>query len=308
MSPGGDWLPAHVDVRAAGEEVVWLHAAGARLDDPFFAQSVERLLRRPFSLLFPARTPLERLVEDAASAPIAPLAGMVAHVSRCGSTLVAQWLASGRDRLVLSEPGPLDAVLHLDLPRERHVPLLRAVVAGLSRPRGTGATRSFVKLDAWALNSLPLLREAFPDVPVVLLVRDPLEVVVSQLRMRGAHAVPGVLPPQRLGLTHEQLALPPEEFVVQVVARLTEAAARADVDLVVDHADLPARRDHLLALLGVDAAQEREALDAVSGRSAKNPVLPHVDDRSDKQRDGEHLRALVERVSGASWRQLQARL
>ena len=50
-----------------------------------------------------------------------------------------------------------------------------------------------IKLDAWNIGELPLLRECFPDTPWLFLYRDPLEIAVSHLRRPGMHMVPGMI-------------------------------------------------------------------------------------------------------------------
>ena len=295
------WLPVTVrrpydDEPPSGRVVEWVRADGAAFTDPFFHETTERLQRRPFNALLRPRTGLDTLGAFAGQHPGLPVAGVVAHVSRCGSTLVAQWLASSEDRLVLSEPGPLDDVLRLEeIDHDEHVDLVRAVVAALAQPRHGTERRAYVKLDAWSSRHLPLLRVAFPDAPVVALGRDPVEVLVSAQRQRGAHMVPGALPPETFGIAPQELAsLPPEEYMARVLASVYGALLAGPADAHVDFADLVDRRCQLLALLGVD---DEPALDMVDTRHAKAPERPYVDDRADKQAAASPaLRAACERL------------
>lgn len=300
------WTPIRV---GTGGTVDWCRTEGIDFDDPFFDQTVERCLRHPFRLLFRRETTMAELVERAAVAPGLAPSGFVLHLSRCGSTLVARMLGALPSTLVLSEPGPLDTVL-----RGGRVEEVRAMVAALGQPRRPHHRHLVVKLDAWALLAVPTLLAAFPGVPVVLLHRDPVEVLVSQLRRRGWHMVPGSLPPGVLGLTPEQaVALPPEDYAAAVIGAFCRAAVEklpADRALIVGHRDLPAAvPDAVAAHFGIPCDEgDRRAMLAVAARDAKNPVLSFADDRDEKQRAASaSLRAAAGRWAGDAYAALVAR-
>lgn len=303
--PLDGWTPIRV---GAGGTVDWCRTEGIDFDDPFFDQTVERCLRHPARLLFRHETTMAELVERASVAPGLAPSGFVLHLSRCGSTLVARMLAALPSTLVLSEPGPLDTVL-----RGGRAPEVRAMVAALGQPRRPAQRHLVVKLDAWAVLALPALLAAFPDVPVVVLHRDPVEVLVSQLGRRGWHMVPGSLPPEVLGLTPTgAAALPPEDYVAAVLGALCRAAVRhlpAGRALVVGHRDLPgAVADAVARHFGIPCDDgDRRAMLAVAARDAKNPVLPFADDRGDKQRAATaSLRAAVDRWAADAYDALVA--
>jgi len=67
--------------------------------------------------------------------------------------------------------------------------------------RRFGETHYFIKLDAWHVRSLALIREAFPQTPWIFVCRDPVEVFVSQLSRPGRLALPGAIDPEALGLS-----------------------------------------------------------------------------------------------------------
>lgn len=292
-APDGRWLPAQI---RAGE-VTWLRADGVRPTEPFFAETVDRLRRRPFNRLLARRTGLTEL--GARSPAGLPIRGLVAHTSRCGSTLVAGWLAADPQHCVLSEPQPLDVVLRLDLPVDEHVSLIQSLLAALAQPRAGSEVAGWVKLDAWAIRSLPLLQLALPGVPVVLLTRNPLEAAASHLGHRGAHTIPGAL--------GEVAGATPEEQVSRVLGDLhRDVLALTDPPgLIVDHADLESRRGEVLSVLGADPSYA--GLDAVSARHAKNPVLPWVDDSASRRAGASPaLRAAVAEHAEPAYRQVLA--
>src|SRR5262249_57696026 len=92
-----------------GPLVDWWHLGGVRFTDPFFEQTIATAMAHPFNLLFRPATQLRALAAPAT--PELRPAGLIFHMSRCGSTLVAQMLAALAGNVVLSEPTPLDHVL-----------------------------------------------------------------------------------------------------------------------------------------------------------------------------------------------------
>src|ERR1044072_5687522 len=93
-------------------------------------------MMHPFNLLFAHRTPLVDLMKEAK--PDLRLAGLIFHMSRCGSTVVTQMLAALTRNVVLSEPAPIDQILRIwdrlpDVPQPELVQGLRGMVAAAGR-------------------------------------------------------------------------------------------------------------------------------------------------------------------------------
>lgn len=281
-----DWTPWRISAGPEGPVVEWCHTAGLRFDDPFFGQTVERAFRHPFRLLFQHRTALADIAASAAAAPSLPVAGLVLHMSRCGSTLVAQMLDALPSLLVLSEPGPVDTVLRRAGTDPSVGPAeVRGVIAAMARRREPAQEACVLKLDAWAVVDLPLLRRALPGVPWVFCYRDGVEVLASHRGRPGFHVIPGTLPPSVLGW--DPSTDPPvdgDAHAARVLARLGRAA--------LDHLDpggrLVAYRDLPDAVAEVIAphfgirvgAEARTAMAEVARRDAKNPVLAFAGPRS----------------------------
>lgn len=318
MDLNPDWTPIRIASNPSATTVDWCHTAGVLFDDPFFAQTVERCLADPFRLLFRHETSMDDLGRFADRYPGVPPAGFVFHLSRCGSTLVSQMLASVPTHLVLSEAEPIDAVLRGPADRPTLVRWLRWMVAALGQPRHAGQRRMFVKFDAWSALALPVIREAFPAVPWIFLYREPVEILVSHARHRGAHLTPGVLPPALFGLAKVD-GCPPgpllglEDYGARVLAAIAEAAlAAADGPggALVNYAQLPSfvlddlpPRWHL----PLDAG-DLERMRAAARMDAKNPVLPFEDDRDAKRRAATpEIRAAAERHLAGVYARLEAR-
>jgi hypothetical protein len=232
--------------------------------------------------------------------------GFVFHMSRCGSTLVARMLAAVPQHIVVSEAEPLDSIVQLPLlgpglSEDRHIEALRAMIAALGRDRSGRSRRYFVKLDSWHACALPLFRRAFPETPWIFLHRDPLEVLVSQMRLRGAQTVPGVLPPHVFGFAPGEEALPDVDYVARVLGRI--CAAVIDFwglggGMLVDYRELPdALLDRILPHFGMEpTADERALMQATSRRDAKAPDTQFAADSAHKRRAADDAtRAAAER-------------
>ena len=302
------WTPIRVHQRPA-PVVEWCWMDGATFDEPFFVQTVERALRSPFSLLFRHETPIAAL--DAIEPGLGP-SGFVLHGSRCGSTLVSRMLAAARECLVLSEPLPVDDVVRARAPEAEKVRWLRGMVSALGRPRLGGERAYVLKLDAWAACNLETLRAAFPDVPWVFLFREPLEVLASHFRHRGAHMVPGALDPGLFGLEWEAIArMAPEEYCARVLAAIYRAALehRDGPALFVDYADLPdAVFSRILDAFALDLDEASLArMRNVTRLDAKNPHLFFTADGETKERDAPPaLRDAAERWVRPLYEELRA--
>jgi hypothetical protein len=267
------WTPVRVngDVEPVVE---WRWLGGARFRQPFFIQTVDEALRRPFSLLFPRETPIGTLAE---LEPCPSPSGLILHVSRCGSTLVTQMLATNPARLVLSEPLPVDGILRAPASVDERARWLRLVVGTLGKA-GDTEDGYVLKLDSWAACDLAVVRRAFPQTPWVFLHRDPLEVLASHMRQRGAHMVPGALAPELFGLDRAALTvMQPDEYMARVFAAICNGALahRDEHALFLDYRALPGAVGEILDWFGLDANDdERERMDAVTHLNAKNPQLP----------------------------------
>lgn len=279
--PSPQWLPAGLGSDGAQAVVEWAHFAAAPLDDPFFEYHLRKARQHPVSCLLAWTTPLDRLaIPDEAGGRV--LDGLVFHMSRCGSTLVAQALCAMPGHLVLSEPAPFDEMLQFctvrtDIPLTTRITLLRSMAAALASERGTPLRRRFLKTDCWHAGALPLLRAAFPETPWIFLYRDPIEVLMSHERMPGGQTLPG--PHAALVGITDPAALPGLDFAARVLAATCHSAAdHAGIGggLLIDYAELPeAFLNRILPHFGIvpDAADMQCIADALR-RDAKQPRQP----------------------------------
>lgn len=271
--------------------VDWAWFGAAPLTAPFFEDALRQASSRPLNRLFRYRTMFDDFLAGAAAAGSLAPDGFIFHMSRCGSTLAAQMMASLPQTIVISEAAPIDTVVQISrlwpqVPEARHADLLRAIIAAYGRCRNNDERRFVVKLDAWHTLALPLFRRAFPAVPWVFLYRDPVEVLVSQMRQRGIQTVPQLFPPAFYGLG-EGDELPAEDYCARVLARICTAACdHPEGGLFIDYRDLPqAVETRILPWFALSPDEDAHAaMTAAARRDAKSPGALFTADSGDKQR------------------------
>jgi hypothetical protein len=240
------WTPIRFDFSGPVPLVDWADLSAERFVDPFFDETVARWLSGPRVRPL-VRTGLEALVALDSEPSLEP-AGMIFHLSRCGSTLASRLLRTLPGVVVLSEPAPLNALLRLDPDRVDEATLVRLVrllVRALGRRRHDDERQLVVKCTSWNVRRRAVLAAAFPEAPWIWLQRDPVHVLASLLAQ----------PPGWFGLQdrpHRVARLfgldpaavpdmPRVEFAARVLgAMLGAAATDPDQRLLIDYADLPA--------------------------------------------------------------------
>jgi hypothetical protein len=314
--PPRPWLPVHLSMLGDQPVVDWAYFGPAPLTDPFFEGSMRRAASRPFNRVFNYRMTLDDFVADAPRHRSLPPSGFIFHMSRCGSTLVAQMLAALADNIVISETAPIDTVVQLcrsspHLPAQRHAELLRAIVAAYGRQRSGDERHFFIKLDSWHTLALPLFKLAFPTTPWLFLYRDPVEVLVSHGRQRGSQMVPELTPAQLYGIADFN-GLPDDNYCARVLDIICRAATGPLGDgfgLAVNYRELPdAVESLLLPHFGVAPDPDGLALMKRAARQdAKSPQFEFADDRAGKQREAKPaLRALAQDHLAEVYRRLEA--
>jgi hypothetical protein len=272
------WLPIGVSWAEERPVIDWCLAGREPLWEPFFEDSVARLVARPFNTVFRRQTGAEALEDWAVRRPGLIPNGFIFHMSRCGSTLVAQMLAARNDSVVLSEPAPVDAMLRppVSVAEELHLRWLRGLISAMGQPRIGNERYYIVKFDCWHVLYLPLIRRAFPSVPWIFLYREPRQVIASHLRQRGVQTVPGLVDSRLFGIEPvAAVTMPAAEYCARVLGTLCEAAAREPGGGLVNYAQLPdAVFDTIAPSFGIPMTQgSRLAMTAAAGRSSKHPAF-----------------------------------
>src|SRR5258708_4032171 len=105
------WVPVDLYWQDESPVIDWGYMGERRFTHPFFNHTIGENFRHPFAQLFRHQTSLELLHDLYLNRPCLTPTGFIFHMSRCGSTLVSQMLASLTQAVMLSEPPPVDQTL-----------------------------------------------------------------------------------------------------------------------------------------------------------------------------------------------------
>ncbi|NOK13197.1 hypothetical protein [Corallococcus exercitus] len=233
-------------------------------------------------------------------------AGLIFHVSRCGSTLVTQMLGTLPGVRGVSEPEALSLyLLHCAQGAcAFDAEAFRRLIKAFGRGAGPGG-RYVIKFSSWNVLFLDRILDALPGVPWVFLTRDATEVMASNFRNPSA--------PLRWYRSREpwfKTCFPdwpgeepdaPEAFFAGCLARYARKAREHEGPrcLWVDYARLPGMvHSHLLAHFGlqVDAAQRARMEEKGRYRAKGNTRQPFVPDGEAKRAEAtEAIREAVKR-------------
>ena len=172
----------------------WLDCSGVTFSETFFPQTIARLRTLTWPRLETVTT-LDAVELNSERAFGFQPSGLVLHVSRCGSTAIANCLRCAAEAQVVSEAWPLTQLLwDIILSRgTQHGPsrqrqsnkLINVIAWSLATCRIGLPEKLVLKLTSSSLLALAEIRSVWPSVPCVLIVRHPLEVLVASLKGGG---------------------------------------------------------------------------------------------------------------------------
>lgn len=162
--------------------VDWADFRGVDLHEAFFGWTARRLTANGALFL---QTGVSELLRFHRRFGSRPPAGFVVHMTRCGSTLLARALHRLSGAVCFSEAPPLNAALLASLwPSTPEAPflrreVLRATVLAFTHCHDGAAEDVYFKTSFGTGRMARVLKELWPETPVVFLFRDPLEVLAS---------------------------------------------------------------------------------------------------------------------------------
>ena len=313
------WLPVDALAEEGRPVLRWLDMNGVALSEPFFRQTVERVEReRPGAELY---TDFDALIQLEKLADALRPDGFIFHSSRCGSTLVSNACRALDGSVVVAEAAPVDKLVWRYLSPEggtesllRRV-FLRAVVNLLGRRRPGDARRYFIKFSCCSVLRLSFVRSIWQDVPWVFIHRDPVEVMVSNLKTvpewmqfesepEMAAAVSGLEGAEATRLSRE-------EYCARALGRFyAEASAAADERvMLVGYEELSASKlTEVVRFFGATPTDaEARRISRAAALYAKDPVpaRPFVPDGEAKRASASPLvREMAERFAAEPYRLL----
>jgi hypothetical protein len=282
--PFGGWVPLFV--RGGRGELEWGYMGSERFTEPFCHETLQRLASRPFNQLFRRKSGLDLLLGRVRNHPGLPLKGMIFHMSRCGSTLAAQWLAALPDSVVLSEPEPVGTLLKW-LPPDGGEEILRALFAAMGQARRENDRNLFLKAECPHILYIDRLLTAFPGTPWVFIYRDPVEVLVSHQRMPAWLQM--LEPVLACGLRPPKALLSDPEGCLSWILSLVLRQARQAIlqhgnGLLLNYSEFPHALEIMAGHFGIDTKElDADTLRSVTGRHAKRERQAFQPDSAEKR-------------------------
>ncbi|MFZ6658745.1 sulfotransferase [Undibacterium sp. TJN19] len=297
-----NWFPVAMSVNA--ETLWWRYMGEERFLASFFQDS---LAAQSYEQKQVCHTPLLALNDIIDKLDCVAPTAFIFHVSRCGSTLLTQMLASLNQCIVLSEPPVLDAFFrayhaHPDMVDAGQI--FRQIIAVMGQRRHADEKHFFIKFDCWHLPWLDFIRKVFPDLPCIFLYRQPVEVLASHQRQRGPQMIPGLVDTTRL--RPDTAHLSPNDFDGYTAAMLS-SLFRTGLDnllparlYLLNYAQLPGVVwQDLLVLFNIDCGSAQLLrMQTRSGLHSKNRHLSFTGDVSAMQtEDTMTVHAKLEQVN-----------
>ena len=180
----GIWLPYRYQPKR--QLLNWLIPFG-HATEPFQDEYISRCRQHLINqIIQPCSSSEFALLQADEVANIKP-AGFIFHLSRCGSTLISGCLSELDSTCVFSEPPLLTELLldnNLSLTQQKN--FLRTSI-NLQAAAFPTRSHMIIKWNAWDIFRWEIINELYPQVPVIFLVRDPVEILASHQRSAGRH-------------------------------------------------------------------------------------------------------------------------
>jgi hypothetical protein len=283
------WLPVDATIHDGKPAIEWMRSTGVEFTEPFFHQTIERVraegtsqqLLTEFDLLLRAEKVFDSVEPS----------GFIFHSSRCGSTLLSNACRALQGSIVISEAPVLDKIVSrffTDAETETKLLLyklfLKGAVRALGQRRFGNERRLFIKFACTSTLHMKHIRSIWPKVPFVFLYRDPVEIIVSNLKTipewmvfesnpATAAAIAGV---ETLQLSK----MSAEEFCARSLGRYFEEVAKnGDASTMsINYSQLNFNSlVSALRFFGVEpSADEVDAIRTISGLYSKDSTQSHA--------------------------------
>jgi len=233
------WLPVDAVIDRGRPAIEWMDIRDVTFNEPFFHETIERV--KTNSAAQSVVTDLDFLLQMEKICESVEPAGFIFHTSRCGSTLLANACRALNGSIVISEAPVLDKLASRFFTDAEpnstkeliYMLCLKAAVTALGQRQTGIVNRYFIKFACSTTLQMHRIRRVWPNVPFVFLYRDPIEVIVSNLRSTPEWMKPQSNPKTAAAIVGVEVCelenLTPEEFCARSVGRFL-AQALASVD------------------------------------------------------------------------------
>jgi hypothetical protein len=318
-------LPVDAVVKDGKPMVEWLDMAGVVCSEPFFLATVDRV-KKTSRMDQETTTDFDALIQlEKISDSLYP-SGFIFHTSRSGSTLVSNACRALNDSLVISEAPIVPKIvgrLFTDTENDSTKELLyrvflRGAISALGQRRLGTERHFFLKFTSTCFLQFNSFRKIWPRVPSLFLYRDPVEVMVSNLR-----TIPSwlrfesdpIVSALIIGVHPSELsAMSREEYCARALGRYYDAACATadDNTFFLDYEELtPQALLRIIRFFGVEPSpSEIEAIIQSTGRYSKDPdqqMSFQTDSTIKKAEASNEVKQAVERWAAPAYHRLQAR-
>jgi hypothetical protein len=217
-----NWIPIKLLDEPNNDFCRWLYIGNKNFTEPFFDETISVCRSLPENgHLKRSVSSIDILPEWANNIDAIKPTAFIFHVSRCGSTLIAQLLGMQPQNIVLSEVPFFDDLLRYGFKTKtmKNVLLqLEAAITFYGAKRSDDYENLFIKSDSWHVHFYEALRVLYPTVPIFLLYRRPDEVLRSQQNKRGMQAIPNLLEAYIFGFDKDIISHKPlDEYMAMVL-------------------------------------------------------------------------------------------
>lgn len=285
-----NWIPYRVINNKDDLLCRWLYMGNLPYSDPFFDETTGKCLQFPEnSKKQKTATSIDLIPDWAAHIDAVYPTAFIFHVSRCGSTLVSQALGMMSNTISLSEVPLFDEILRLPLNGHRmNESMVNELLAGAVKFYGAKRkgeeSRLFIKTDSWHLLFYKQLRALYPDVPFIILYRQPGEVLDSNRRKKGIQGIASIVEPALYGFKDvTEDFLHPDNYMAYVLEQfykyIIEIAANDKRSILLNYNEgLTAMMQRISGFTGIALSAEEQAMIAERSKyHAKHPGKQFVE-------------------------------
>ncbi|MFI5137329.1 MAG: hypothetical protein ACHQIM_05840 [Sphingobacteriales bacterium] len=236
--PLRNWVPYKIIKENGIVQCQWLNTFESSFTEPFFEETYLKCLGLNTNYTgIRSVSGLTMLSEWALGLNEVEPAAFIFHISRCGSTLISQLLATSAANIILSEVPFFDDILRLPYQGNGFneavaAPLLTSAIKFYGQKKTGRENNLFIKTDSWHLFFYRQLRQLYPSVPFIMVYRSPDEVFNSHRKLPGMQAVRGLIEPEVFGFDAEETTgWSPDVYLAKVLeSYFRQCLAIADTD------------------------------------------------------------------------------
>ena len=162
-------------------KLYWFSADGFRMREPFYDNDIRRHLNTEGVRI--RESEMRELLQFAGNENRSIPKLLIFHMSRCGSTILTNMFRSDNRNVCVSEPEILDKIADFDTDDTKPYisDLMYGAMSALAQ-NDWGAKNLIIKFPSYSVISLKWFVSLFPRVPRIFVYRDPVEVLISNLK------------------------------------------------------------------------------------------------------------------------------